>query len=129
MIIRGLIESVLGASAEEAAISEAADTGYDTAMNMCGNDGQVSIIDMTGYDAFYEAAEQMAMAHSDEALGIVVSACPYPEAVTEILEESVAVMIEIIAEARGDALDQYFYEKSLEMEGEEGGEDDEEYWD
>lgn len=97
------------------AIDEAADEGYNTAVDMCGNEGQVSIIDMTGYDSFVAAAE--AAYNNADGLGILISACPYPDVVGDILAESYGVIEEYIAEVQNDLFD----------DGGEGEETDE--WD
>lgn len=91
-----------GELAERGAIDEAADAGYNLAMDMCGNDGQVSIIDMTGYDAFYECAESAAEANRGDGYDILLAACPYPEAVTEILFEAAITIFDIVNEAASE---------------------------
>lgn len=93
----GLFDWVIDQLREHNAIEEAAEEGYNTAMDMCGNDGQVSVIDMTGVDAFHDAAE--AAATNGDAARVLVSACPYPEAVHEILDEAAAVIEGIISDA------------------------------
>lgn len=96
-------------------IDEAADEGYNTAIDMCGNEGQVAIIDMTGYDAFVSAAE--AAYNDDDGLGILISACPHPDAVGEILEESYGVIQEYISEVNND------------MFGDDGESEESDEWD
>ena len=76
--------------------------GYDTAISMCGNDGQVSIIEMTE-PGFNEAALE-AMYQGDP-LGPLVSACPYPEAVGEILEEAAMAMYDAAEDRMGKVWD------------------------
>lgn len=78
-------------------VEAAAEAGYENALAMCGNDGQVSVIEMTGFDAFLAAAEAIAAEQGDPSQ-ILRAACPYPEAVGQILDESAGVMEEIISD-------------------------------
>lgn len=94
--LRGWLEWAIGELADIGVIEEAAETGYGTALDMCANEGQVSVIDMTGYDAFESAAS--AAAEGGDGLNVLMSACPYPEAVGIILEECYGIMEEIINE-------------------------------
>lgn len=107
-------EHMAGRLAERGAIDEAADAGYNLAMDMCGNDGQVSVIDMTGYDAFYECAESAAEANRGDGYEILLSACPYPEAVTEILFEAAIAIFDIVNETASE-----IYEGDMEKLGED----------
>lgn len=93
-LLRGFLEWAVGELADLGIIEEAAESGYDTAMSMCGNEGQVSVIDMTGFEAFVEAAE--AAADERNGLDVLISACPYPDAVSIILEESYSVIEDIV---------------------------------
>lgn len=88
---------------ERGAIDEAAEAGYDTAIDGCGNEGQVSIIEMTGFDAFHEAAEEAASDGSGP-YEILMGACPYPEAVSFILGDAAAAIIDVINAATGELL-------------------------
>ena len=74
--------------------------GYNTAVDMCGNNGQVAVIDLTGYDAFHAAAELCY--NGEDGLGHLMMVCPYPDAVGMILEESYGVIEEYIAEVQED---------------------------
>lgn len=67
-------------------LERVADESFSIAISMCGNSGQVSIIERTGYQAFYEAVVD-AMEGGDPH-GVLVDACPYPDAVELILEEA-----------------------------------------
>lgn len=86
---------------EAGAVDEAAETAYEAAIDMCGNDGQVSVIEMTGDGAFYDAAEEAA--GEGDPYAVLMAACPYPEAVGEILAEAAAIIEDIIGDA-GDWL-------------------------
>lgn len=82
-------------------VVDAADEAYYTAFEMCGNNGQVSIIEMTTYDGFHHAAAEI----MTDGMGdmVLYSYCPYPEAVGEILDEALQLMTDIIEEYKGEA--------------------------
>ena len=97
-----------------------ADQAFMVALAMCGNAGQVSIIEQTGYQAFYEAVD--AAYSLNYPLDILVSACPYPEVVGEILE----TVAEGIWEAAMEAYAEFFGSDADEGDfegGDEGYED------
>lgn len=81
-----LVEQVLQKAIEQIIIQEVAEAGYAKALDMCGNNGQRSIIELTGYEAF----EQAVRAHADDMDGrlVLTMAAPHPEAVVEILDET-----------------------------------------
>lgn len=95
---------------EWAAAEEAAETAYDAALSLCGNPGQISIIEMTE-EAFYEAAEHIAEAYDqsesmgalEEGYGILVAGCPHPDAVIIILQIAARVMRAVIVREFVDA--------------------------
>lgn len=92
------------------------------AIDMCGNDGQISVIERTE-DGYHRAAES-ALAGSGSAEMTLRAYCPYPEAVSEILGETAQVIEDMCEEIRGDAL----YAGEWD-EGEfEGDEEEEEFW-
>lgn len=74
---------------------DAADEAFHMALDMAGNEGQVSVIEMTGMETFVEAAR--AAWHGNDPLVVLFEACPYPEAVHIILEE-VAMFLGDMAE-------------------------------
>lgn len=87
---------------------DAADEAFSMALDLCGNEGQVSVIEMTGMEAFIEAAR--AAWHENDPFTVLLEACPYPEAVTLILEEVAMFMgyrAEEIAEEIAEEQEEY----------------------
>lgn len=90
-------------SDESTVAPEAAEAGYATALSMCGNNGQQTIIEQMGYESFLSVAEEIEKSGD----GDLSMYCSHPEAVTEILDEAQAVMEEIISEDQlEEALDE-----------------------
>lgn len=87
-----------------AGLEMVADEAFMMALDMCGNSGQVSIIERTGYQAFYEAVRE-ALGDGDP-FDVLMSACPHPEAVGEILEEVAGYIMEAAEEMNGGAQDE-----------------------
>lgn len=108
-------EWMIGELMDMGVIEEAAEMGYEVAMDMCGNEGQISVIEMTGESAFYEAAEAAATAGGGT-YEILVAACPYPEAVDQILQEAAATILDHINEG----VDEYLSEGDADEEGDSG---------
>lgn len=97
-ILRGAIDlSQIGGGAGLA--GEAAEMGFEMALDMCGNLGQVSVIEQTGFDAFYQGA--MNVVEGGESSSALYAACPYPDAVGEILDEVSMEMDDYIQNALG----------------------------
>ena len=80
---------------------EAAEMGFDLALSMCGNPGQVSVIEQTGFDAFYEGARDVL--EGGDSSGAIYAACPYPDAVGEILDAAAEEINGFMEEALGGA--------------------------
>lgn len=74
----------------------AAGYAYDTALSMCGNEGQVTIIEMMGYQAFLDAA--FFALEGEDAVATLEGLASHPEAVTEILEEAGTIINDIMGE-------------------------------
>lgn len=85
--------------ADAGVIEDAAEAGFDVALSMCGNNGQISIIEQTE-PYFHEAAE--AAAQDKPAIVPLVLGCPYPNAVSEILREAADVIESIIADGQDE---------------------------
>lgn len=79
------------------AASAAMDAGYD----MCGNEGQTSIMESVE-GAVEDAA--LAAAEGGDPYNILLSAASYPEAVGDILAEMAGIIEEVIAEGMQDTL-------------------------
>ena len=94
----------------ESSINE--DAYYSMAISMCGNAGQVAIIESMGVSAFSEAGT----AHNDggDAGDTLIFLCPYPEAVEDILGEVGGEMADDI-ENQWDSIDEE--EEEEEEEG------------
>ncbi len=59
---------------------------YGTALNLCGNSGQRTIIENIGLFGYEEAT--IAALEGDDAIGVLSSIASHPDAVGDILEES-----------------------------------------
>lgn len=64
---------------------------FQSAMDMCGNEGQISIIEGME-DVFRDAG--WAAAAGQDALSVLASGCFYPEAVMDILSEAAGILDE-----------------------------------
>lgn len=90
-------------------VNTAAGYAYDTALTMCGNEGQVSIIEQMGFGAFKEAAEYAL--GGDDAVDVLEGLCSHPEAVSEILAEAGQIINDVmgeVAEANEEAEEEGF---------------------
>lgn len=65
---------------------------YESALDSCGNEGQISIIESMSHDAFLAAAQ--AAAQGADPYSMLADACPYPDAVSEILEAAADILTE-----------------------------------
>lgn len=81
-----------------------ASLAFHTAVDLCGNEGQVSIIDQMGLDAFYEACFEAI--NEGDAVDALMGLCPYPDAVGEILEEAGGVINDILGYGMSDSDDE-----------------------
>lgn len=77
-----------------------AEESYYLALSMVGNMGQLSIIEMMGVDTFLDAAEEAYNEGDPE--GLLVSECPHPEAVGEILLEVAQYLIDMAEDYRDE---------------------------
>lgn len=92
-------------------VDEAAEAGYETALDMCGNAGQYSIIEQMGIGPFQDAAESMITgAGSYEGFQILMSEASHPDAVVVILSRAARIialmMLEAFMEAWAEMLEE-----------------------
>lgn len=83
-------------------IEEAAVAGFDEAISMCGNNGQIAIIEGMEWD-FHNAAEYAAA--GGDVAEYLMDVCPYPDAVSEILETAGAWINAIIEMTMGQGIE------------------------
>jgi hypothetical protein len=75
-----------------------AGASFDLALDMCGTEGQMAIIEGMGDEVFMNAA--MGAFSGDDPEGILVGACSHPEAVGEILSEAASMIDEAASDLR-----------------------------
>jgi hypothetical protein len=75
---------------------EAASIGYETALDMCVNNGQVSVVESIGWDGYFEAL-------TSESIEVLFEAASHPEAIDEeIIPESYQEMMDFMEFAEQD---------------------------
>lgn len=94
------------------------DTMYESfyiALDMCGNEGQASIIEAMGLGAFMGATVDAL--EGGDAIDSLMGYASHPEAVEQILEEAGTFINDAVSDVWGDSGDEGEFEEGEEEEG------------
>lgn len=104
-----------GSGNASGALTDAMYESFYIALDMCGNEGQASIIESMGIDAFRGATVEAF--EGGDAVDSLMGYASHPEAVEQILEEAGSYINDVVGDALSDHGDEG------ESEGEEGEEE------